>query len=170
MMAQYKVGTFDDIHEESIRLSQKYMEHGFNVVRTKIEALCSNEGVPESDEESQKYPNNYFEFHVKLHLSDMNDDKWSLLRGICKQHDAHLSRNAFKIQGSDGTGDHVDSKIKIEERFITIRLYNVGKVQALDKLEKCIEHLKCERFSFGKAQREYSVYDSYVKLDDGWIG
>lgn len=39
-------------------------------------------------------PENYFEFHIKVSLNPETDVQ--SIHELCKKHEAHLSRNAFK--------------------------------------------------------------------------
>ena len=92
---------------------------GFDVTRVKLEAVVTNEGVPDTEEEVQRFPaGNYFEFHVKTTLPAVGADL-EALRARCERHGAHLSRNARKVR-EDGAS----------ERFVTLRVKGLGRLNA----------------------------------------
>jgi len=80
------------------------------------------------------------------------------LEKICQTHKAHLSTNAFKIT-DNGT----------QHRFVTLRLFRVGKNTALRQFDDCISAIEQAGYKVVTKQREYAVYDSNVLLDVGWI-
>jgi hypothetical protein len=99
---------------------------------------------------------NYFEFHVKLLLSA--DSDLDVLRACCERHGARLSRNAFKRE-EDGRS----------ERFLTMRLYGIGRRSALAHLEALERELTRAGFVIVNRQKEYTIFDSAEGLDAGWI-
>ncbi len=121
-------------------------------------------------------PDNYFEFHLKLQLpttidptnnnnnnnNNMNnttllnnsndtiiaptfstiEEMYSLLKSICQQHQAHLSSNAFKrVNASNG-----ENTVTYIHKFVTQRMYGIGKQTALQRFEDCINTLKQNGF------------------------
>ncbi|MEL6461562.1 MAG: hypothetical protein AAFQ91_25575 [Cyanobacteria bacterium J06621_15] len=156
MTASYHHGTFRDVLQKINQIAQNIVDAGFEVTRIKIEAMVSNQDIPMYDIEAQKLPkSNYFEFHVKTILS--GSDNLEMLRQCCLQHDAHLSKNAFK--------KFINEK---QERFITMRMYGVGYKSAQTGFDKLINCLKAKGFKLSQQQREYAVYDSNLNLDAGW--
>jgi len=159
MTASYFKGDMYKAHLEAFRLSHCFIKEGFEILRTKIEAMCSTQGVPETEEDAEKMSrSNYFEFHIKLDLSHHQTSNLSQLNHICSTHNAHLSRNAFKVTE---TGN--------QERFVTMRMYFIGKKTAMARYEACLAALSQGGFNITSKQREYAVYDSNVGLDAGWI-
>jgi hypothetical protein len=141
-----------------------------------VEAMMSSEGVPESDEvlhhcergvvcadshvqdaRVRFSPSNYFEFHVKVQLPLATVD-YAQLGQLCTRHKAHLSRNALKQVDKDN-----------EHRFVTLRLYHIGRATARGRFEACVDDLEANNYTVISKMREYSVYDSNVQLDSGWI-
>jgi hypothetical protein len=157
MTASYYYGTFASVFNQVQIIALKLIEEGFEVARIKIEAMLGNRDVPATDDEALELPaTNYFEFHVKVILSAITDIK--LLQQYCHKHEAHLSANAFK-QEIDGQ----------QERFITLRLYSVGKYTAQLRFDLLLAGLKAKGLKLCQQQREYTVYDSNINLDAGWI-
>ncbi|MGB3636287.1 MAG: hypothetical protein WBA39_01650 [Rivularia sp. (in: cyanobacteria)] len=156
MTASYHHGTFSDVLQQINQIAQNIVNADFEITRIKIEAMVSNQDIPISDIEAQRLPKtNYFEFHVKAILSAW--ENLEMLRKNCLQHDAYLSANAFKI---------VDEK---QERFITMRVYGMGYKSAQQHFDNLLKLLKSKGFKLSQQQREYTVYDSNLNLDAGWI-
>jgi hypothetical protein len=166
MTSSYHRGTLSDVHLQSFRLSQALVRAGYVVSRTKIEALLSSRGVPVTDTEAQRLsPENYFEFHIKLRLP--GDCPLEPLRMLAERHGARLSRNALsKSVQTSSAGEVVESW---QRRFVNLRLYQVGRDTALERFQACVEDLEQSGYAIEKLIREYSVYDSNVALDRGWI-
>lgn len=156
MTSSYYSGSFHHVQEKAFKLGERIAQSGFNITRLKVEAMISNKGVPITDEEAQNLSTeNYFEFHIKVTLYESEIDE---LKEICKKHDAHLSKNAFRTLANSQS-----------QRFVTQRMYQVGKKNACDRFEACLEEIKQAGFEVSALLKEYSVYDSNVKLDAGWI-
>ena len=157
MTASHHVGTLPDVHVAAFRISQELAKRAYEISRIKIEALMSNRGVPISDEEAKLLsPENYFEFHIKLRLPcDFDHD---LLKRLAAAHDAHLPRNPIQSM-PDGW----------QKRFVNLRMCGIGRVSALLKLNACTDSLQSNGFLIDRVIREYSVSDSNVALDKGWI-
>ncbi len=157
MTASYYHGALHDVHAEVQGLAQKIADAGFEVTRIKVEAMTNNQDIPESDEEVQALPaSNYFEFHVKVTLA--GDADVATLQVQCRQRGGHLSANAFKYQ-RDGQ----------QQRFVTMRLYGVGRQSAEARFNELLQWLEGEGLKLSHKLREYTVYDSNLALDAGWI-
>ncbi|KYQ94388.1 hypothetical protein DLAC_11598 [Tieghemostelium lacteum] len=139
-------------------LANKLVSEGFRIQRIKIETLVSCKGVPSTVEEQQcQSPLNYFEFHIKL-LLPMTADL-QVLSNLVKPFQGHLSRNSFK--------KFIDNHTQI--RFVTLRIYNTYKEQALLKFEEVKSILSNNQYHIDSAHKEYSLYDSNVGLDNSWL-
>lgn len=146
-------GSFETALQEAKRVGALLEGQGFGVVRTKIEAAPWNRDVPL--EAAPTNPQNYFEHHAKLLLPPSSN--LLLLEGICTTHRAHLSRNAFKkLEG--------DSQL----RFVTLRGYGLGKIQAEQHFAALLSTLKGAGFVVQDSITEFCVYDSNVALDGAW--
>jgi hypothetical protein len=87
----------------------------------------------------------YFEFHVKVTGGDELDQ-------IARAHGGRLSRN-----GRSGS------------RFITMRVYRADLATAEAQLEGLIAALDAATVTRGSIAREYTIYDSRISLDAGWL-
>ncbi len=157
MTSSYHRGELPVVVEEVASVARSLREQGFAATRLKLEALVGNAGVPETDEEARALPpGNYFEFHVKVTLSPGAD--LAGLRARCQELGAHLSRNALK--GEDGGPT---------QRFVTQRIYGVGRARALPRFEELLARLRADGHGLSNKLREYALYDSNVAVDAGWI-
>ena len=141
MTASYHRGELAAVVAEIDSLHAKILEAGFAIVRVKLEAMLSNDGLPEGGD-------GYFEFHVKV-----RDPELERLAAICKRHDARLSRNDRKHH----------------ERFVTMRVYGAGRIAAEQKLDALLAALTAEGHTVAGVAREYTIYDSRIELDAGWL-
>jgi hypothetical protein len=157
MTACYHHGAIAAVLDEVTALCQALRAEGFPLTRVKLEAVATNDGVPDSDEDAARFPpGNYFEFHVKLLLPAAAD--LETLEVCCARHGARLSRNAFKTE-QDGRS----------ERFVTLRLYGVGRRSAFARLDALEHDLAAAGYAIVNRQREYTIFDSAEHLDAGWI-
>ncbi|EFA85323.1 hypothetical protein PPL_02324 [Heterostelium album PN500] len=147
------------IQRLAYRQAQQLIDQRFTITRIKVEIMFSGEGVPLGDDQQsldKVSSENYFEFHIKLTLpSDYHD--YSELNTIVARHNAHLSKNAFKSSGGE------------QQRFVTMRLYHTGKQSAEHRYLACVDDLEQHQYTITAKMREYSIYDSNVHLDKGWI-
>ncbi|UJR16346.1 hypothetical protein I4U23_003252 [Adineta vaga] len=162
MTSSYHGGEYPEIVPKLEEEVHKHFEK-FNIIRLKIESLASNEGVPEKDLEKELFWNNesnYFEFHYKVLLKDNHKMKnYEQLRQICQYSGErlHLSQNAFKCL--DDNNYHY---------MITMRLFDCGRYNALERNETIINYLTMKSFPPLKVVREFIVYDNHIALDNGW--
>jgi hypothetical protein len=158
MTASYHRGTLTQVWTEVYSLAQEICQIGFQVTRVKIEAMVYNQDIPVTDSEVKKHPvTNYFEFHIKALLSPESD--LEALRQHCAKFNAHLSVNAFKMNVNG----------QQHQRFITLRIYELGRRSATASFQKLVTSLRARGISLMEPQLEYTVYDSNLDLDAGWL-
>jgi 3-methyladenine DNA glycosylase/8-oxoguanine DNA glycosylase len=157
MTASYHRGTLMQVWNEVHSLAEQILQAGFDVVRIKIEAMTYNQDIPVEDWEVSHHPaSNYFEFHIKALLPA--DTDLQALEQQCSEQGAHLSANALKQMAK---GYH--------QRFITLRLYGLGRKSAQARFETLITSLRSQQIQLVQPQQEYTVYDSNLQLDAGWL-
>ncbi|EGC38127.1 hypothetical protein DICPUDRAFT_149244 [Dictyostelium purpureum] len=180
MTSSHHSGDFHTVQLKAFQIAFELLLEGYHVSRVKIEILASCKGVPENDIKHKLLsPSNYFEFHIKLlipndkdinhnnnnnNINDNNptiegNNNLKLLKELMINHNGHLSRNSFKV--------HVEESY--QERFVTLRMYSIGKETAMDRFESCKNDLVLNKFNIASSHREYSIYDSNIGLDSGWI-
>jgi inosine/xanthosine triphosphate pyrophosphatase family protein len=155
MTATVHRGVLREVQEEVHELARALVAQGFEVVRTKIEALPRNRDLPETDEAARAEPARYFEYHIKIIVPPGGD--LAPVREVAAAHGARLSRNALRTRADGG-----------HERYLTLRLPGLGRASAdarFAALEAAVEALPV---SIGRRVREYTVYDSNLALDRGW--
>lgn len=154
MTATVHRGELRDVQDEVHALARALVADGFEVVRTKIEALPRNRDLPETDEAAAREPGRYFEYHLKVVVPP---GELEGVRAAAAAHGARLSRNARRTRAD---GSH--------ERYLTLRLPGLGRASAdarFHALEAAVEALPV---TIGRRVREYTVYDSNLALDSGW--
>lgn len=157
MTSTYHHGDLPDVVREVSRLAGELRRRGFAPTRVKLEAVITNTGVPATDDEARAFPaGNYFEFHVKLALAP--DADLDALRVLCERQQAHLSSNALK---RDEAGR--------SERFVTQRVHGVGRTNAEAVFERLVTDLLAAGYTLSNRLREYTIFDSNIAIDAGWI-
>lgn len=144
MTSSHHTGAFDSVRAEIEALRARLVAVGFEVTRMKIEAEVTNEGVPH---DAPGPAGTYFEFHARVSV----DDDVDALRARCLASGAHLSNNAVE-RGA---------------RFVTMRVYEAGFAEARTRFERLLAMLADYPVTGTKA--EYTIYDSRVELDAGWL-
>jgi hypothetical protein len=157
MTASYHRGSLQQALGEVHAFARALVAAGFEVTRLKLEALGRNQAIPEDDPSARAQPANYFEFHVKVLLPLAGADVEGL-RTRCERHGAHLSRNARKVR-ADGAS----------ERFVTLRVPGLGRASAERCFAALLQDLAGTGLALSQRLREYTVYDSNLALDRGWL-
>lgn len=135
-----------------VDLTSKVVEHllplGLEVIRTKIEATTDSIPPVASGD-------HYYEYHFKVEVP--SPAEWQRLAEACAPFGAHLFFNAF-------------SKSPGVIPVITLRHYDCTRKESTAKLNELMVALGHHGFhAAGETQREYSVLDSKVELDEGWL-
>ena len=143
MTASHHRGELAAVIDEVEALHARISAAGFTIVRTKLEAAANNEGVPLAE--------GYFEFHVKVG-GERNREQNDELDTIAREHGGRLSRN-----GRSGS------------RFITQRVYRADLATAEAQLDGLLAALDAAAISPSGIAREYTIYDSRIELDAGWL-
>lgn len=149
MFACFMHGTEPHALDRLKRLGDLFRSKDINCLRLKLEASASNVGVPE-----QTTTDDYFEFHFDIPMCQTQIARdWNKLVKILIPFGCHLSHNMNKDQITP---------------IATIRHYG-----SLDEIHKKYTEIETMLSRFGyrciKLQREYSVYDDNVGLDQGWL-
>ncbi len=160
MTSSLHKGNFDNIKQDVKELATAMESENYEVIRLKIEAHPENTGIPFTKKDilpSQE--DNYFEAHYKILLSSSTliQSKKELVL-LCEQHQAHLSKNAFKKRNDN-----------FEERFVTKRIYKVGKKEAYQTFDNLNQELEKQGYQIDKKIVEYCVFDTNESVDDNWL-
>lgn len=159
MTSSYHQGTYTEVKRDILHLAEEIRLAGFVVDRVKIESRWDCAGIPQTDEEARQTPQRYFECHYKLRL---HDEVPADLLSLCNMYGAHISKNNYRA---------IDAHFF--DRFVTLRCYDVGQKHASDFFQDLQQQLSLSASTYAyelvSMSPEYTVYDSNVNLDDGWL-
>jgi inosine/xanthosine triphosphate pyrophosphatase family protein len=155
MTATVHRGDLREVQDEVHALARALVADGFEVVRTKIEALPRNGDLPETDEAARAEPARYFEYHIKIVVPPGGD--LAPVRETAVTHGARLSRNALRTRADGG-----------HERYLTLRLPGLGRASADARFAALEAAVAALPVTITRRVREYTVYDSNLALDRGW--
>lgn len=135
------------------------------VIREKIEAIASAEGVPRTNEEAKKYPR-YFEYHIKL--CSRNQDNNTPITDEEILELKKMSEEFSKKYNRPVPLSFVNNCM--HQRYLNIRFDNIGSTYAYERVAEIVESINLsEKFVHSKTISEYVWFDSFRKLDQGWI-
>jgi len=148
-------GTYPDIIKQVQTLIDTHFKD-LNIIRLKIKSLVFNNGVPDKNIDKLFWDSksNYFEFHY--HVLIKSKYRLALLKHLCSEKKLYLAYNEFK-QISDDEMYYI----------ITMRLFTLGRKDALIKNDDVIQYLK-RYFPPLKVESQFVVYDSNIDLDYQW--
>lgn len=162
MISKWCSGTSDVAVNKANSIANDLSESGFSVLRTKVEAMQCNEGVPVKKEDAGKcILGTYFEFHLKYTgvsgNKKLEEDALSVSRNIS-------SESEFKF----GVSTNILSQ-KVGSLF-TIRVYDSWKEEAHRVKDQFLDGLKVLGYhSNDGIQQEWAFFDTNETLDDGWL-
>jgi hypothetical protein len=140
-------GVLADAIAATDALHARLVGDGFAIARVKLETDVASTGIPRTAEDAARL-GGYFEFHVKLRDPDV-----ARLTVTCERVGARVSRNARRAG----------------ERFATLRAYACGRDAAEQRLAVLLDALAAAGHDVIATSREYSLYDSRIELDAGWL-
>ena len=161
--SRYVRGTLDEARHAADEDARILADRGFEVVRRKVEAVATNEGVPQTAEDATRSPaDRYFEFHLLVDgkRGPISNEDVASLRGIARDMSARLgvpvplSYNALKPA----------------QRFLNLRARAVGLADAMVHVHALEEQIN-ETGALGvvKVIAEYICADDNRALDEGWL-
>ena len=158
MTSSVHIGNNRSAYDEMKRISNGLTKKGYDVVREKIETVPWHPAAPSSKSMSTEMPKNcYFETHIGVNVPNIMERK-ETLQEIALQHNAHMSRNAFKI--------HEDGSYM---QMITMRKYE-GTAELFEvEANELYKSITCERYDVEKRITEFSIYDTKVSHDASWL-
>jgi non-canonical purine NTP pyrophosphatase (RdgB/HAM1 family) len=155
MSGAHHRGPLRDVLQTVHELARDIARAGFQVVRTKLEAVGPHREVPQTDADAQATPRTqYFEHHAKLLLPPSANEPE--IEAAFAQLGAYLSRGAPRADGAN-------------LRFVTLRSWGLGQSSAearFDSVQALAERLG---LPLRNRLREYTVYDSSLEVDAGWM-
>ncbi len=164
----------DQVVKECHSDADFFVKRGFSVIREKIEATAHGiDGIPQTDAETQTHKTKYFEFHIKVGHKDagdntpLNEGEVEQLKVISNQFTSKF-RTPIPLSyncNQDGvSGDGLG-----HQRFLNVRFRDQGMLSIKPKLDEINQAMTSVGLRVIKMISEYVWYDSYTKLDYGWI-
>lgn len=146
MLTFWLSGEINDITEIVKNIEIDMINHHIPIIRTKIEAMAHNTGVPSICSDS-----NYFEFHFKVEITSTKE--WNDIVKLITPFGGHLFYNPYN---------------KTLNPIVTIRRYT--SLEDLEITYDIVKSILEERgYKLSSPEKEYSVYDSNVYLDQNWL-
>jgi hypothetical protein len=146
MTASYHRGELAAVLGEVEALHAALIARGFAIVRTKLEALASNDGVPLADGDA----GGYFEFHVKVRVASE-----AALPELAAIAAAHGARRRATIAAATATA----ARSSRCARITWVRAWR----------PRARRFVAARRVS-SRASRASTLYDSRIELDAGPAG
>jgi hypothetical protein len=161
--SRYVRGTLEDARAEADEDARILSAKGFDVVRKKIEAVATSDGVPHTADDARHSPaDRYFEFHLLIDAKSgpISNENVASLRSIAQdmstrlQQPVPLSYNALKPG----------------QRFLNLRARGVGLDDAMVHV-RALEGQVAQTGVLGvvKVISEYICFDDNRDLDNGWL-
>lgn len=189
MISKWKSGTSHEAICCARDLVLDAEEYNLKILRIKVEAMASNHGVPQTNQEYINYTNSikdinsspYFEYHAKINLNGKTIDDTEILLSrfyaeYCNEMpETERLMNESNIDASTPIRVNVALSINAfsvkQKPLLTIRVYNCGFNNA-EKIKNNIidNHIKKHECTIeGCIQREFSIYDDNKGVDYGWL-
>lgn len=146
------------IHEDAALIRAA----GLEVIREKVEALGTNEGVPRNDEDASHEPGGrYFEFHILIDGREhaLSEEDMLSLRGVSKDFSDRLHAPVPLSY----------NMMKPAQRFLNMRGHGVGLDRAIAPVRE-LERRIAEGggLKVTKLISEYICFDTNPAVDNGW--
>jgi len=160
----------DEVIEECYKQGEWFRNHGFSILRHKIECIASAEGVPINDNDCLEYPNRYFEFHIRVRRKDMEgteneeiqitDSEIDLLKDIANNF-------SWKFETPVPLSFNCANR---GQRYLNVRFNHCGSDVARERVNEIVKAIdETEELKWVKTISEYVWYDDFRGLDNGWI-
>lgn len=161
--SRYVRGTLDDARAGADEDAKLLADQGFEVVRKKIEAVATSDGVPQTAEDAKRSPaNRYFEFHLLIDAKrgPISNEDVASLRSIARDMSARLCQPVPLSYNA----------LKPAQRFLNLRARGCGLDDAMVHVRHLEEQVgKTGELSVVKVISEYICFDDNRALDNGWL-
>lgn len=155
MTSSIHIGNNVSALNEVERIARGLENHGFTLVRKKIETAPWHPAAPQRDGDEMP-PNCYFETHIGCIIT--NDEIKDHVQEFAKIYGAHLSRNILK-KYEDGS----------YKQMLTLRHSKGNYVNFAVVAKSLYDELIQRGVICGKLNIEFSIYDTKVSHDSSWI-
>lgn len=150
---------FDEAYESG-EITEKV-----SVIREKIEAIASANGVPLTTSECKKF-DRYFEFHIKLRRK--NIDNISPVTDLEEKELIEISKQLSEKFSRPVPLSFVNNQF--HQRFLNVRFEEIGLNEIRPRIKSIEDAINAtDNFEWDKTISEYVWFDSFRALDKGWI-
>jgi len=161
--SRYVRGTLEDARIGADEDARILADKGFEVVRKKIEAVATNEGVPLTMEDAQRAEQDrYFEFHLLVDGKNgpISNEDVASLRSIAHEMSARLRQPVPLSYNA----------LKPAQRFLNLRAHGMGLDDAMVHVRELEEQVgRTGVLGVVKVISEYICADDNRALDNGWL-
>lgn len=170
MISKYSSGNFAEMLDKIKIIENDMAASSISIVRTKIESMAHNNGVPQTEEEFLEFMNQntdlvgnpYFEFHAKIDLCDNTMDDYETMLNNKLVVDSNKLVDTVYASSINLCG----SKIPL----LTVRIYDHGCNFSTNQKNIIFDALKEKGYKIiGGIQQEFSVYDTNDGIDKEWL-
>ncbi len=140
------------------RIASGLQAAGLTVIRKKIETVPWHPAAPSRMHASPVMPKDcYFECHFGVKVQD-DEANMAHLRQLARELNCHLSKNVFKR--------HEQGDVTV---MMTYRAYSGVYEDVKERVEYIARQVRSEGFGVEKELIEFSLYDTKVHHDAGWL-
>lgn len=161
--SRYVRGSLEDAKRGAEEDAAILRSKGFEVVRKKVEAVSTNDGVPKTMDDAKRSPDDrYFEFHLLIDgkSGPISNEDVASLRSIASEMSRRLDQPVPLSYNA----------LKPAQRFLNLRARRMGLDDAMvhvRELESLIERTGV--LGVVKVIAEYICFDDNRAIDNGWL-
>lgn len=161
--SRYVRGTLEEARLGADEDARILVEKGFEVVRKKIEAVATSDGVPVTANDAKWSPaDRYFEFHLLIDgkTGPISNENVASLRTIAREMSARLKQPVPLSYNA----------LKPAQRFLNLRARGCGLDDAMVHVRSLEQQVgQTGVLSVVKVISEYICFDDNRALDNGWL-
>ena len=161
--SRYVRGTLEDARLGADEDARILADKGFEVVRKKVEAVATNDGVPVTMDDARNAPmDRYFEFHLLIDGKNgpISNEDVASLRSIARDMSTRLGQPVPLSYNA----------LKPAQRFLNLRARDVGLNDAMIHVRELEEQVgRTAVLGVVKVISEYICADDNRALDNGWL-
>jgi hypothetical protein len=162
--SRYVRGTLEDAKRAADEDASVLKRADFEVVRKKVEAVATNDGVPKTNTDAAASPiDRYFEFHLLINNKSgapISNENVVSLRAIANDMKQRLNQPVPLSYNA----------LKPGQRFLNLRARGVGLEEAMVHVRDLEEHITSTGvLDVVKVISEYICFDDNRAIDNGWL-
>jgi len=160
----------NEVINEAYKDGEWFKNHGFTLLRHKIECVASAKNVPLTQIESEQFNNRYFEFHIRVRRKNTEGSDEAELVITDNEIDL-LKQISFNFTKKYKTPVPLSfNQSNRGQRYLNVRFANCGSEVARQRANEVKEAIEqSNELTWVKTISEYVWYDDFRQLDSGWI-